>query len=408
MNAMSSTTTELTVRYEDAQLAVISKPAGLVVHPGAGPKGPTLIDALATRWPELAALDGNRAGLLHRLDKDTSGLLIIAKTEAAKANLSAQFAGRTVRKRYQAVVHGVPAHTTGAIDAPITRHHADRKRMAVRPDGKAAQTSYAVLSSADGFSWLDVWIATGRTHQIRVHLAALGHPVVGDQKYGRQTPADQELGRQWLHAVELGFTHPRTGEPLSVTDELPPELQRFLKSGGSMKAETIVITGFPGTGSSTVARMLAEEFGFEYVYAGGIMRAMAAERGQSIDDFHTEVLQNPEIDRQLDATLATRAGAGQAVIESRTLPWLLGPDVAAYKVWLRCTRAEQVRRMSLRGPAGVAESRRLAEREAVERDRYKVLYGFDMQDLAVFDQVIDTTTIPARQVADLIIAELTG
>ncbi len=175
-----------------------------------------------------------------------------------------------------------------------------------------------------------------------------------------------------------------------------------------MKAETIVITGFPGTGSSTVARMLAEEFGFEYVYAGGIMRAMAKERGQSIDDFHTEVLQNPEIDRQLDAELTSRAAVGQAVIESRTLPWLLGPDVTAYKVWLRCTRAEQVRRMSLRGRAGVAESKRLGEREAVERDRYKVLYGFDMQDLGVFDQVIDTTAISARQVAELITAELSG
>ncbi len=226
------TTEELTVRYEDAQLAVISKPAGLVVHPGAGTAGLTLLDALAGRWPELGGLDGERAGLLHRLDKDTSGLLLVAKTEAAKANLSAQFATRAVSKRYQAVVHGRPAHATGAIDAPITRHHADRKRMAVRPDGKSAQTHYEVVSSAGGFSLLDVRITTGRTHQIRVHLAALGHPIVGDQKYGRQTPPDQELDRQWLHALELGFTHPSSGEPITVTDELPPELLEFLESRG--------------------------------------------------------------------------------------------------------------------------------------------------------------------------------
>lgn len=173
-----------------------------------------------------------------------------------------------------------------------------------------------------------------------------------------------------------------------------------------MKANTIVITGFPGTGSSTVARMLAAEFCFEYVYAGGMMRAMAKERGQSIDDFLKDVLRTPEIDRQLDAKLTTRAAKGQAIIESRTLPWLLGSDIPAHKVWLHCSRGEQIRRMSRRGPAGVAESKRLDEREAVERDRYKILYGFEMHDLSVFDQVIDTTTISARQVADVVITVL--
>lgn len=223
-------TIDFAVCYEDAELAVISKPAGVVVHPGAGTAGPTLLDALAKRWPELSSLDGGRVGLLHRLDKDTSGLLLIAKTEAAKTHLGTQFAERRITKRYQALVHGRPNHPTGRIDAPITRHHTDRKRMTVRPDGKSAQTSYEVLSSGNGFSLLNVWITTGRTHQIRVHLAALGHPVVGDAKYGHHTEPDQALGRQFLHAAELGFTHPQSGEPVSVTDELPDDLQQFLDS----------------------------------------------------------------------------------------------------------------------------------------------------------------------------------
>lgn len=164
---------------------------------------------------------------------------------------------------------------------------------------------------------------------------------------------------------------------------------------------TLIVTGFPGTGSSTVAQMLVESLGYEYVYAGGILRAMAKERGQTIDDFLVEVLQTPHIDRTLDEQLLHKASEGNVIIESRTLPWLL--KTPAYKVWLTCERPEQIRRLSLRGPEGAAEAARIDEREAIERDRYRALYGFDMADLSVFDLVIDTTAIPADEVAQRIL-----
>ena len=219
--------TDADIRYEDDALLVISKPAGLVVHPGAGNRDGTLLDQLPELRPELAGVE--RMGLVHRLDKDTSGLLVIAKTDQAKTKLSRAFANRRVAKRYTAVVHGTPAPPTGVINAPITRHHADRQKMTVRPDGKAATTEYAVLRSAGNRSLLDVWIGSGRTHQIRVHLAALGTPVVGDATYGQP---EAELGRQFLHAIELEFPHPETGQGVRVVDELPQHLRQYLGNHG--------------------------------------------------------------------------------------------------------------------------------------------------------------------------------
>lgn len=223
--AVGVSASPLTVRFEDAHLVVVSKPAGLVVHPAASYTGETLVDLIERQWPELTG-GLARAGLLHRLDKDTSGLLIVAKTAESKEGLSKQLADRTMRKRYVALVTGVPAQAAGVIDAPMTRHHADRTRMAVRPDGKEARTRYEVTRSFAEYALLDVWIETGRTHQIRVHLAALGHPVVGDATYGE---AEGKLGRQFLHAAELGFTHPVTGQAVKVTDELPNELETYLE-----------------------------------------------------------------------------------------------------------------------------------------------------------------------------------
>lgn len=219
------------VRYEDAELAVVSKPAGMVVHPGAGNRVGTLTDLLLKRWPLLAKIDHDRAGLVHRLDKDTSGLVLVAKTPAALKNLATQFADRIVSKRYTALVHGVPKEKSGRIEAPISRHHADRKRMAVRPDGKAAVTDYTVTKTVGGtkpMALLDVRPSTGRTHQIRVHLAALGHPIVGDRTYGSGALPD-DAPRQFLHAAELRFRHPRTGRPVIVKDPLPDDLTDFLK-----------------------------------------------------------------------------------------------------------------------------------------------------------------------------------
>jgi 23S rRNA pseudouridine1911/1915/1917 synthase len=194
-----------------------------VVHPGAGNRDNTLSDSLLKHWPELKGNDRN--GLMHRLDKNTSGLLLIAKTAEAHESLAAQFAERTITKRYTALVVGHPKEPEGVIDAPITRHHADRKKMTVRPDGKSAQTTYQEVDRIGDYSLLNVWIGTGRTHQIRVHLAALGHPVVGDVEYGE---ADARLSRQFLHATELRFWHPKTGRELKVTDDLPEDLRDFL------------------------------------------------------------------------------------------------------------------------------------------------------------------------------------
>ena len=218
---------DLPIRFEDDTVLVISKPAGLVVHPGAGAHERTLLDDLRELRPELEKVE--RLGLVHRLDKDTSGLLVVAKTDAAKTKLSRAFANRQVHKRYRAGVRGIPTPMTGVIEAPITRHHADRKKMAVRPDGKAAVTKYAVVKTGRNAAMLDVWIESGRTHQIRVHLSALGTPVIGDATYGMP---EGELGRQFLHAVELEFPHPETGESVRVFDELPPELETYRQEHG--------------------------------------------------------------------------------------------------------------------------------------------------------------------------------
>jgi 23S rRNA pseudouridine1911/1915/1917 synthase len=213
------------VRLEDDDLAVISKPAGLAVHAGVGTSR-TLVDVLVRRWPGMARVGPvGRHGLVHRLDKDTSGLLVVAKTETARQGLAAQFADRTVSKKYVALVEGVPKSARGKIDAPVGRR-GEGTRMALRADGRPAQTLYEARRTVDGFALLDVRPSTGRTHQIRVHLSALGHPVVGDAKYGHAHP---ELDRHFLHAAELSFRHPRTGKPIRVKDPLPSDLKGFLK-----------------------------------------------------------------------------------------------------------------------------------------------------------------------------------
>lgn len=224
---------KLKVVYEDDWLAVVDKPAGVLVHPvrpghsggpAAGLREPTLVEVVHKKWPALKQLDPKRGGLVHRLDRDTSGLLIIAKTKPALAALRRQFKARQVTKRYQALVHGVPRQAEAAIDAPIARGSTGLKR-GLRPAGKPAQTRYKVIKKFDRFALLEVGITTGRTHQIRVHLAALGHPVAGDSMYGKNEAA---LGRQFLHAAELQFQHPQTGKVITVKSPLPSELNKFL------------------------------------------------------------------------------------------------------------------------------------------------------------------------------------
>lgn len=231
------------VVYEDDDLIVVNKPAGLVVHPAAGIPTGTLANALAYHFQQLSTRAGAaRPGIVHRLDRDTSGLIVAAKTEDAHEKLADQFRAREVFKSYVALVHGRIEHDSGRIDQPVARDPRKRTRMAVVRGGRAALSLYRVRRRFERFTLLDVEIKTGRTHQIRVHLAWLKHPVVGDEVYseGRdKTVQDarvraqiRALGRQFLHAEQLGFRHPRTNEALQFAAPLPPALAAFLDNLG--------------------------------------------------------------------------------------------------------------------------------------------------------------------------------
>jgi 23S rRNA pseudouridine1911/1915/1917 synthase len=226
----------LKVVYEDEDLAVIEKPAGLSVHPGAGTGVETMVHALLYRFKNLSSAGGEtRPGIVHRLDKWTSGLLVVAKNDEAHVRLSRAFQERAVQKRYVALVHGKMAKPSGEISLNIARHPRQRTRMSVQKGrGRAAFSSYRTIEEIRGFSLLDVEIKTGRTHQIRVHLNAIGHPVVGDNVYGETRYAEFVKkfgvpGRYFLHAAELRFAHPRTGEMLSFRSPLPEDLENLLK-----------------------------------------------------------------------------------------------------------------------------------------------------------------------------------
>jgi 23S rRNA pseudouridine1911/1915/1917 synthase len=234
----------LTVLYEDAALIVIDKPAGLVVHPAPGNPEGTLVNALLAHCgASLAGIGGEaRPGIVHRLDKDTSGVMVVAKTEQAHHVLSAAFARRDLERAYLALVWGVPATSEGRIEAPIGRHPVDRKRMAVVPKGKPAATRWRLLRTfGTAAALLECRLETGRTHQIRVHLAHIGHPLVGDPAYLRRLPAASRglepglrarltgFPRQALHAATLGFAHPVTGAALRFDSPLPPDLAALLE-----------------------------------------------------------------------------------------------------------------------------------------------------------------------------------
>ena len=237
--------------YEDDDLAVINKPAGMMVHAGAGASDDarnrgTLVNALLHHMNNLSGVGGElRPGIVHRLDKETSGLIVVAKNDAAHRKLSAQFAAREVKKKYIALVHGWVKKDSGTLAQSIGRHPVRRMRMATRIEGgRTAVTHYPVARRLDTkfgkFTLLDVKIDTGRTHQIRVHMAAMGHPVVGDTMYGAPAQARGKnavtvLKRNFLHAAELEFQHPRTGATISLKSELPAELRDFLEKVESQK-----------------------------------------------------------------------------------------------------------------------------------------------------------------------------
>lgn len=227
--------------YEDNEVIVVNKPAGMVVHPAAGAASGTLANALAFHFQNLSTTGGAaRPGIVHRLDKDTSGLMVVAKTEGAHENLADQFRARTVFKSYVALVHGQLENDRGEINQPIARDPRNRTRMAVVRDGRAALSIYRARERFERFTLLDVELKTGRTHQIRVHLAWLKHPVVGDEIYGGgrdKTVADPKirshigrLGRQFLHAEKLGFNRPKSGQRMNFVSALPVELQQLLET----------------------------------------------------------------------------------------------------------------------------------------------------------------------------------
>ncbi len=220
----------LTTLYEDADIVAIDKPAGMVVHAGAGVHTGTLVNALLHRFEELSGVGGAmRPGIVHRLDRFTSGVLLVAKNDAAHRRLAAQFSGRQVRKTYLALVQGEVKTECGRIERPIARDPVHRTRMTARlAEGRAASSEYRVLRRFPGFTLLEVRIGTGRTHQIRVHLASIKHPVVGDTLYG--AAAQPDLGRYFLHAHRIEFQQPSTGDPIAVVSPLPPELEAWLKN----------------------------------------------------------------------------------------------------------------------------------------------------------------------------------
>ena len=232
----------LTILFEDEHLLVVDKPAGLVVHPAAGNLDGTLVNALLHHCAgKLSGIGGvARPGIVHRIDKDTSGLLVVAKTDVAHEGLAKQFAAHSIDRRYLAIVNGVPKTASGKIDAPLARSAANRKKIAIVEGkrGKRAVTHWKRLEALKGAALVECRLETGRTHQVRVHMASIGHPLVGDPVYGRSGKTQgkllKELGfnRQALHAADLGFTHPVTKGKLSFSSPMPPDMQELKRALG--------------------------------------------------------------------------------------------------------------------------------------------------------------------------------
>lgn len=220
----------LDVVYEDNDLIVVNKPRGMVVHPAPGNWSGTLVNALMYHCGDsLSGINGeHRPGIVHRIDKDTSGLLVVAKNDAAHQSLAAQIAAHTAFRGYQAIVVGSPREDSGTIDKPIARHKTDRKKMAITEGGREAITHYTVLRRYRGYTHMAFRLETGRTHQIRVHMASIGHPIIGDPVYGLKKDRFSDIGGQCLHAAELTLCHPTTGEQMQFSAPLPEYFTQIL------------------------------------------------------------------------------------------------------------------------------------------------------------------------------------
>lgn len=220
----------LDIVYEDADIVVVNKPRGMVVHPAAGNWAGTLVNALMFHCGDsLSGINGeHRPGIVHRIDKDTSGLLVVAKNDGAHQSLAAQIAAHTAYRGYEAIVVGSPREEQGTVDKPIARHKTDRKRMAIIEGGREAITHYTVIKRYRGYTHMAFQLETGRTHQIRVHMAAIGHPIIGDPIYGLKKDRFSNIGGQCLHAAKLTLTHPRTGERMTFSAPLPEYFTEIL------------------------------------------------------------------------------------------------------------------------------------------------------------------------------------
>ncbi|EZH67173.1 pseudouridine synthase [Bacillaceae bacterium JMAK1] len=218
----------LDIRYEDEHVLVINKPRGMVVHPAPGHPSGTVVNALLGLKMQLSTLNEEmRPGIVHRIDKDTSGLLIVAKTDQAHQHLVQQLQGRTLKRTYETIVHGVIAHEYGTIDAPIGRHHHDRQKMTVTDlHSREAITHFTVMMRYKSYTRVECQLETGRTHQIRVHMEYIDHPIAGDPKYGLKKTLP--INGQALHAKELSFIHPATEETVTVTAELPDDMEQLI------------------------------------------------------------------------------------------------------------------------------------------------------------------------------------
>lgn len=220
----------LDIIYQDSDVVLVNKPHGMVVHPAAGNEDRTLVNALLYHVHDLSGIGGEmRPGIVHRLDKDTSGLILVAKNDKAHAALSDQFKERSMEKHYRAVAYGNMSSDEGLIDAPIARHPVDRKKMAVVSGGKESRTEWKVIERLKGAVYLDVHLLTGRTHQIRVHMHSIGHPLLGDKIYAPNMKASVHVSRLMLHAFSLEFTHPTTNERMHFEAPLPEKFTSVLE-----------------------------------------------------------------------------------------------------------------------------------------------------------------------------------